>query len=74
MSEQAARAGSTAETLTARLRRVEAWRRARFRRLVNELDSDTTRTRIILAARLYLSVHVRRQALESSVIETLTEN
>ncbi|KJC48737.1 hypothetical protein UP09_08370 [Bradyrhizobium sp. LTSP885] len=69
MSQQTARTQIAAEVIIVRIRRVEAWRRARFRRMVNELDGDATRARIMRAARLNLEVHVRRQAIERGVTE-----
>ena len=50
-----------------RLRRVEAWRRARLDQLFATLEIDKAKR--IRAARLYLEVHVRRQATERGLTE-----
>ncbi len=50
-----------------RLRRVEAWRRARLERLLSTSNPD--RTKRIRAARLYLEVGARRMAAERGIID-----
>ncbi|GEC54802.1 hypothetical protein BEL01nite_38450 [Bradyrhizobium elkanii] len=57
------RAGGGAPMLS-RLRRVEEWRRARFRQLLDGPDRESA----IRAARLYLEVGARRMAAERGLV------
>jgi hypothetical protein len=56
-------------TTLRRLRAIETWRRRRFERLLATLPNNRTRAQAIKAARLYLAVSMRIEAIERGVIE-----
>lgn len=58
--------------LVQRLRRVEAWRRKRFERAIQELHGEKTvldRSKVIRIAQRYTAVSVRRKAVEAGVMK-----
>ncbi|UFX46134.1 hypothetical protein HAP47_0005330 [Bradyrhizobium sp. 41S5] len=60
------------QPLLARLRRVQAWRRARLQRLMNDPDieaNDPDRRRAIKAAQRYTEVATRARAIRMGLIE-----
>ncbi|MHC6153977.1 hypothetical protein ACVSQB_19565 [Bradyrhizobium elkanii] len=69
--EQAASAIADVRLLEQRLRRVEAWRRKRFERAIQDLDEEMVldRSNVIKVAQLYTAVSVRRKALEAGVVK-----
>lgn len=57
--------------LLARLRRVQAWRRARLQRLINDPDidvNDSNRGHAIMAAKRYTEVTTRAMAIRMGLI------
>lgn len=68
--EQAASAIADVRLLVQRLRRVEAWRRKRFERAIQDLDEEMVldRSNVIKVAQLYTAVSVRRKGLEAGVV------
>jgi hypothetical protein len=69
MSTKFSSATAADHTKLARLRIVEMWRRGRFERLLATLPNNRTRAQAIKAARLYLAVSTRIEAIERGVIE-----
>ncbi|WP_375789375.1 hypothetical protein ACE10Z_19665 [Bradyrhizobium sp. Pha-3] len=69
--DQAASAIDDVRPLVQRLRRVEAWRRKRFERAIQDLDEEMVldRSNVIKVAQLYTAVSVRRKALEAGVVK-----
>ncbi|MCS3476267.1 hypothetical protein M2212_003113 [Bradyrhizobium elkanii] len=60
------------EPLLSRLRKVQAWRRARLQRLINDPDIDTNdpdRRDAIRAAKRYTEVAMRAKAIRMGLIE-----
>lgn len=69
MSAKFDSASAADRTKLARLQIVETRRRGRFERLLATLPNDGTRAQAIKAARLYLAISARIEAIERGVIE-----
>jgi len=72
MASQVVRADRIEPAILSRLRRVQAWRRARLQRLLSDPDitkNDPKRRKSIKAAQHYTAVSARAEALLRGLID-----